>query len=313
MIKTTAWAALAASLWALAHGAPQSDQKTGSVVFKAEVDQVVLYATVYDKDGQLVTGLGRDDFRVYEERVEQQIDYFSVGDVPSTIGLVMDVSGSMKGKMDMVNQAAEIFLSLNNPSNELFLMAFNSDVSLEEPMTRDVEDVRDGLYNLVVSGGTALYDAVYLAVEQARKGSEPRKTVIVFTDGEDKDSYYTHEELLEKVQEEDVQIYLVAFLDEDLEDDGGFFGVFKSEREKVTQDLKAIADGTGGKAFFPAEAKDLSEVFKTIAFELKNQYLLAYISSNPNREKRWRPVRVTVEEAREKGLRVRAKKGYYAP
>jgi Ca-activated chloride channel family protein len=224
----------------------------------------------------------------------------------------MDKSGSMRAKMDLVSEATELFLTMTNPQNELFLVAFDDEVSLEEPFTRDVEDIRDGIFNLIVSGGTALYDAIYLAVDQAQSGSEPKKAIVVFTDGEDKDSYYTHDELLEKVQESDVQVYVVAFLAEDLSDEGGFFGVFKSEREKVTKVLNTIADDTGAKAFFPEKITDLSEVFKTIAQELRNQYRLAYVSSNPDSEESWRAIKVVVDQARERGLRVRAKKGYFA-
>jgi len=290
----------------------EKKQESGPAQFRAIVDQVVLYATVYDSEGKLVSDLTQTDFKVFEDRVEQEITYFGLDDLPSSIGIVMDKSGSMRGKVDMVNQATELFLSQANPANELFLIAFDDEVSLEEPLTRDVEDIRDALFNLVVSGGTALYDAVYLAVDQAQSGSEPKKAVIVFTDGEDKDSYYTAEELLAKVQESDVQVFIVAFLDKDLGDEGGFFGIFKSEKEKVTKILTDIAEFTGAKAFFPEAIQDLSDVFKTIAYELRNQYRLAYVSSNPAHDGSWRAVRVELEAARERGLRVRAKKGYYA-
>ena len=285
-----------------------------SARFKAAVDQVVVYAAVYDGTGRLVSTLTKEDFEVYENKIVQEITYFGLDDVPSTIGIVMDISGSMRGKKQLVDQAAELFLELTHPSNELFLMGFNSDVGIDEDFIRDVEDIRDALFNQIVTGGTALYDAIYLAVEHAAAGSEPKKVVIVFTDGEDKDSYYELEEVIEKVEESDVQVFLVAFLDQDLPDDGGFFGMFKSPRDKVTKAMASIAEATGGKALFPQKKKDIEQAFKLIAYELRNQYRLAYVSNVTKEEddEGWRSVQVRLLNARERGLRVRARKGYHS-
>ena len=285
-----------------------------SARFKADVDQVVVYAAVYDGTGQLVSTLTKKDFEVYENKVVQEVTYFGLDDVPSTIGIVMDTSGSMRGEKELVDQAADLFLEMNNPSNELFLLAFNSDVKIDEDFTRDIEDIRDALFNQIVTGGTALYDAIYLAVEHAAAGSEPKKVVIAFTDGEDKDSYYELEEVIEKVEESDVQVFLVAFLDQSLPDDGGFFGMFKSPREKVAKAMASIAEATGGKALFPQKKEEIEEAFRMIANELRNQYRLAYVSNIIKEEddEGWRSVQVRVVNARERGLRVRARKGYYA-
>ena len=285
-----------------------------SARFKAAVDQVVVYAAVYDGTGQLVSTLTKEDFEVYENKIAQEITYFGLDDVPSTIGIVMDISGSMRGKKQRVDQAAELFLQLTNPSNELFLLGFNSEVKIDEDFTRDVEDIRDALFNQIVTGGTALYDAIHLGVEHAAEGSEPKKVVIVFTDGEDKDSYYELEEVIEKVEESDVQVFLVAFLDQDLTDDSGFFGMFKSPRDKVTKAMASIAEATGGKALFPQKKEDIEEAFKMIAYELRNQYRLAYVSNITKEEddEGWRSVQVRLLNARERDLRVRARKGYHS-
>ena len=301
---------LLVSCWGLS----QSDQSPpeSAPKFSAEVEQVVVYAAVYDEQGDLVPDLKKDEFSVFENRIEQQVTYFGLVDTPSTIGIVLDKSGSMRANIGMVNQATELFLSLSNPHNELFLIAFDGEASLEESFTRDVADIRDGLDNIIVSGGTALYDAIWLAVGQAQEGSEQKRVLLVFTDGEDKDSYYSSQETIDKVREADVQIYLVAFLDEDLDDHSGFFGVFKSDREKITEIMTQIAEDTGGKAFFPKEIKQLGDIFKTIAYELRNQYHLAYASNLAPSDGDWRSIRVRVENARERGLKVRAKKGYFA-
>ena len=284
----------------------------GPALFTTKVDQVVLYAAVYDEAGELVSSLKKEDFTVFENRVEQEITYFGLEDLPSTLGIVMDKSGSMRGKLEMVTQATQLFLNMSNPENEMFLIAFDDEVDLAEPLTRDVADINDTLDNIIVSGGTALYDAIFLAVDQALEGDEIKKAIVVFTDGEDKDSYYTHQEVLDKVQESEVQIYIVAFLDEDVDDQSGFFGVFKSERDKITKGINEIAEETGGKAFFPEKIRELDEVFRTIATELRNQYRLAYVSNNTERDGEFRRIRVQIVDAKPQGLRVRAKRGYFA-
>ena len=280
--------------------------------FRTEVDQVVLYSTVYDQDSNLISGLQQEEFTIYEDKVEQEITYFGQDDVPSTVGIVIDSSGSMRDKFDLVTDATHLFLSMNNPENELFFISFKSEVRLEEDFTQDVEDIYDALDNVIVSGGTALYDAIHLAVEKAGEGSELKKSVVVFTDGEDKDSYYSHEELLEKVEESDVQLYIVSFLDKDLPTSGGFFGIFKSAREKIQQAIRMIPENTGGEAFFPDKIEELSEIFRSIAYELRHQYRLAYISSNPVKDGTWRRTDIVLKDAHQKGFKVRAKKGYYA-
>jgi Ca-activated chloride channel family protein len=294
---------------ALTHG---YGQRGTPAQFRTEVEQIVIYASVYDKDSILVADLTKEDFTIYEEKVEQEITYFGRDDVPSTVGVVIDTSGSMRDKFDLVNDATRLFLSKNNPENELFFVAFKDEVQLEQDFTRDVEDIYDALDNVIISGGTALYDAIYLAVDKVQQGNESKKSVIVFTDGEDKDSYYSHEDLIEKVEESDVQVYIVAFLDSDLSTGGGFFGVFKSPRDKIQEKIQNIPRSTGGEAFFPEKISQLNEVFHSIAYELRNQYRLAYVSSNPDQDGTWRETDVVVKDAKKRGLKVRAKKGYFA-
>ncbi len=294
---------------ALTHG---YGQQGTPAQFRTEVEQIVIYSSVYDRDSTLVTGLTKEDFLIYENKVQQEITYFGQDDVPSTVGVVIDSSGSMRDKFDLVNDATRLFLSKNNPENELFFVAFKDEVRLEQDFTRDVEDIYDALDNVVISGGTALYDAIFLAVDKILQGNEAKKTLIVFTDGEDKDSYFSHEELIEKVEESDVQLYIVAFLDSDLSQSGGFFGVFKSERDKIQQKIQDIPQSTGGEAFFPDKIGQLNDVFHSIAYELRNQYHLAYVSSNSIQDGTWRTTDVIVKDAKERGFKVRAKKGYFA-
>jgi len=289
----------------------QTSQNNKPIQFRTQVNQVVVYASIYDKENQLVSDLSRDDFIVSEDNVEQELSYFGQDDVPSTLGMVIDSSGSMRNKYELVNKASLLFLTMNNPLNEFFLVSFKNEVTLENNFTRDVEDIKYSLSNIIISGGTALYDAIYLAVNRASEGAELKKTIIVFTDGEDRDSFYTYEELLGKIRESDVQIYMVAFLDFDLSNQGGFFGIFKSDQEKVKDKINTISEYTGGKAFFPEQINQLNRIFQSIAHEIRHQYRLAYISNNTTPNNKWRKINVILKNTQGKGVKVRARKGYY--
>ena len=259
-------------------------------------------------------GLKQEDFLVTENGTLQQVTYFGLDDIPATVGIVMDNSGSMRDKKDRVDKATDLFLDLNNPENELFLMSFNSESRLDEDFTQDVDDIRDALYNQMVSGGTALYDAISLAVEHAHEGSEPKRVVVVFTDGEDKNSYYTIDEVVQQVEEADILVFIIAFLAQQESEKSGFFGVLKKfKKETVSKSVIDVAEATGGKAYFPNDTKELQQVFEEIAYELRNQYRLSYISNVTEelREDGWRSVRVNIKKARERGLRIRARRGYY--
>lgn len=293
----------------------EKKDKQGGFRIGVDVNQVVVNVTVHDRNGGLVSGLKEENFQVYEDKVLQTITNFAQVDVPATIGLVMDNSGSMKRKIDLVAKAAKLFIDKSNSENELFLVEFSQDVNLIEDFTRDFDDVRDSLDNMIVSGGTALYDAVYLAVDKANQGSEPKKVALVFTDGEDKDSYYKLDELLSKIRDSDVQVYMVVFLDEDIGTESGFFGIRKSEKEKLQKKMSEIAEATGGKVFYPDRLEDLPAVFTAIANELRNQYRIAYVTSNKVRDGKWREVRVQLLNLPPKELqqhKIRTKRGYYA-
>ncbi|MBI2821043.1 MAG: VWA domain-containing protein [Acidobacteria bacterium] len=279
-----------------------------------DVNQVVVNATVYNRDGNLVPDLERENFQVYEDKVLQTITNFGQVDVPSTIGLVIDTSGSMKKKIEFVVRAAKLFIEKSNPENELLLIEFNNQVSLVEDFTRDFDDIRDSLDNMISSGGTALYDAIYLGVERAGQGSEAKKVLLVFTDGQDRDSYYKIDELLAKIHDSDIQVYMIVFMDENIGTEGGFFGIMKSEKEKLEKKMSEIAEATGGKVFYPDKLEDLESVFVGIAEELRQQYRIAYISTNKVRDGKWRDIRVQLVNlsGKEQHYRIRTKRGYYA-
>ena len=247
------------------------------------VDLVLMYATVFDKKGDFVGGLQQDNFKVYEDGVEQKIASFSQEDVPASMGILMDLSGSMRGKIDQVNKAALAFIRASNPQDQVFLIGFNDEVELLQDFTSDIDEVTDSLDNAVVTGGTSLYDAVYLGVQKAHTGKKPKKAIVVISDGEDRDSYYGLNEMLTKVQESDVQIFCIGFLNPT--GNKGFFGRWsKSASEKAHDALVRIAEETGGKAYFPDKVTDIHGIVAEIAAEIRSQYSIGYFSSNSARD-----------------------------
>lgn len=280
--------------------------------FGVEVDLVVLPISVVDKEGNFVSNLPQGQFQVYEDKVGQTISHFGQFDLPVSLGLIIDISGSMRQKIAMVNQAAMQFLKLSNPKDETFLIGFNDEVSLVEDFTDDLDTIRDGLENLTVTGGTSLYDATLLGTQKVQKGTRQKHALLIISDGEDRDSYYKLPEVLRVIQEASVQIYLVGILTPEPEE--GLFDIFsKNPQEKAREALNRIAQETGGKAFFPKEVTELPAIVKNIATELRSQYHIGYLSTNPAKDGTWRSVQVVLTGAAEKQYRVRSRTGYFAP
>lgn len=276
------------------------------------VDLVLMYASVFDKNGHFVEGLKQKNFKVYEDGMEQKIETFAQEDVPLTIGILLDLSGSMRSKIDQVNKAALAFIRASNPQDEAFLIGFNDEVELLQDFTSDIDEITDSLENTVVTGGTSLYDAIYLGVQKAHTGKRPKKAIIVITDGEDRDSYYKLGELISKVQESDVQVFCVGFMDP-IPDKGLFGRWSKSTEEKARDALRQIAEDTGGKAFFPDEVEDIHPIVAEIATELRSQYSLGYFSSNTVRDGSFRRVKIRLMGDNAAQNLIRYRRGYYAP
>jgi len=276
------------------------------------VDLVLMYTSVFDKNGRFISGLKKDSFKVYEDGIEQKVSTFSQEDVPVSMGILLDLSGSMRGKIDQVDKAALAFIKASNPQDQVFLIGFNDQVELLQDFTSDIDEITDALDNTVVTGGTAAYDAIYLGVQKAHSGSKPKKAVVVITDGEDRDSYYKLDELIAKVQESDVQVFCVGFLNP--VGDKGLFGRWsKSVPEKAHEALQKIAEETGGKAFFPDKLTDIHSVVSEIASELRSQYSIGYFSSNSARDGSFRRVKIEIPGSNPSTTHVRFRRGYYAP
>ncbi len=293
-------------------GAPQSPADDQQYRIGVRVDLVLVYASVVDKNGHFVSGLSKEDFTVLEDGAQQQITDFSREDVPLTAGFVLDTSGSMRNKFRTVTSAALAFIRASNPQDQIFLIGFNDEVELLEDFTNDIDLISDSLENTIVSGGTALYDAIFLGVQKAQEGMHQKKAIVVFSDGEDRDSYYQLDELVSKVQESDVQVFTIGFLNPVPEK--GLFGRWsKSVPEKAHDALQQISDETGAKAFFPNDLSEIGNIIAEVAHELRNQYGIGYISSNPARDGSWRRLKITLNQSAPPGSHVRYRKGYFAP
>jgi Ca-activated chloride channel family protein len=276
------------------------------------VDLVLMYTSVFDKSGHFVAGLKKDNFKLFEDGVQQSLVSFTQEDVPISMGILLDLSGSMKPKIDQVTKAALAFIRASNPRDQVFLIGFSDEVELLQDYTSDIDEIADALENIIATGGTALYDAVYLGVQKAHAGAKSKKAIVLITDGEDRDSYYKLDELLAKVQESDVQVFGVGFLDE-IPDKGLFGRWSKTAPEKARDALLKISEETGGKAFFPNKLTDIHTIVAEIATDLRSQYSLAYFSSNGARDGSFRRVKVELNGQGASNNSVRHRRGYYAP
>jgi Ca-activated chloride channel homolog len=246
--------------------------------------------------------LKKENFKIFEDGVEQKIEQFAQEDVPVSMGLLLDLSGSMRSKMEQVNKAALAFIKASNPQDEVFLIGFNDEAELLQDYTGDIDEITDALDNTVAMGGTVAYDAVYLGVQKAHDGKKQKKAVVVITDGEDRDSYYSLDALLAKVQESDVQVFCVGFLNSDT-----------SESKKARNALNKVSDESGGKAFFPDRLTDIHSIVAEIAGELRSQYSLGYVSTNASRDGSFRRVKVELAGSAAANNHTRYRRGYFAP
>ena len=266
-----------------------------------DVDLVLATATVTTPDGRYVTGLEKEDFEVSEDKVDQEIVYFSSEDVPLSVGIIFDVSGSMKDKLKTAVEAAITFMKSGSPDDEYFLVPFSDKPQETTEFTNDIAKIQSRFMFSKAKGRTALYDAVYLGLDMVDEGDNTKKALLLITDGEDNRSRYTFSNVKEFVKERDVQIHAIGI-------DSGF-GENGADGRAILEDLAKI---TGGTAHFPRSIMSLEDICYRIALELKNQYVLGYHSTNTAKDGKWRKIKVTAEHPNQK-LQVRAKTGYYGP
>mgnify|MGYP005843041433 CR=1 FL=1 len=269
---------------------------------------VLINVTVLDPLNRLVTGLEREHFRLFEDHVEQEIENCSMSDAPASVGLVFDVSGSMKEKLGRARQAAAAFLQTANPRDEFFLVIFSDRAKLAAPCGGSPEEILNRLAFTSAKGRTALLDAVYLALDQMRSARHPRKALLVLSDGADNSSRYSAGEVRKLVRESDVQIYSIGIFES--------FAVRGRTPEEIAGPglLAGLAQETGGRDFEVRNISELPDIAAKIGNELRNQYELAYRPSNGKRDGRYRRVQVKLTQPRGlPDLRLHWRTGYYAP
>jgi VWFA-related protein len=262
---------------------------------------------VTDPLTRFVTGLEKEDFRVFEDKVQQEITQFSSEDVPLSVGIVFDSSGSMGAKLGSSRQAVAQFLKIANPEDEFFLIEFNNRASTKAGFTTFPEEIQNRLTFTQAQGSTALLDAIYLAMNQMRKASNPRKAILIISDGGDNASRYTEREVKNAVRESDVQVYAIGIY-EPPELRG------RTHEEAHGPDLlNELAQQTGGRAFAVANLAELPDVAAKIGLELRNQYVLYYSPKNLARDGKYRRIQVRlVKKAGLPPLMPVFRTGYYA-
>lgn len=283
--------------------APPAGSREAARMFEVSVnvDLVQVYATVRDRKGKFVAGLSEANFEVYEDGARQTVRLFANEDIPVTVGLVVDHSGSMKRKLAEVTAAARTFVRASNPEDRMFVVNFNEKVSLglpvSIPFTNRSEVLEAAILSTPPTGQTALYDAAIEGLQQLPGGGRDKKVLIVISDGGDNASAHVLSEVLDMAGRSNTVIYTIGIFDP--EDPDRNPGV-----------LRQFARATGGEAFFPAELQNIVEVCEGIARDIRNQYSLGYISHSATQPGAHRKIRVAARSAALGKLRVRARAGY---
>lgn len=271
---------------------------------KIDTELVNLNVRVVDRNNRPIGNLQQSDFKVFEDNVPQQIQFFSRSEVPTNYSLVLDNSGSLRSQLEKVIEAGKIIVNTNRADDQTSIIRFVSrdKITVEQPFTNVKNDLTDSLDNLFIEGGqTAIRDAVYLAAEQVdqlqkratRDDERRRRALILVSDGEDRDSFYSESQLFELLREIDVQIYVVGFVGE-LNKDSGF--IRKSEQSRAKSFLERLATETGGRAFFPENVSQLSGIASEIAGEMRMQYSIGYPPTNDKNDGTYRNIRVQVTD-----------------
>ncbi len=272
-------------------------------VIGVKVNEVVLHATAQDRKGFLLAGLATENFQVYEDGVLQPIKYFSHDDIPVTVGLVVDNSGSMKPKRADVIAAAVAFARSSNPEDQMFVVNFNEKVSFglpdKMPFTDKAVELQVALSGIEADGETALYDAIAVALAHLKKGNRDKKVLIVISDGGDNASQHSLSQIRALAGHPDAIIYTIGIFDD--EDD-----------DRNPRALKQLAKDTGGEAFLPKSLKEVGPICEQIARDIRNQYTIAYVPTNRKRDGTYRTIQVKASAPGHGRLLVRTRTGYYA-
>ena len=289
--------------------APEAESITDRAAdIRVDTTLVLIPVAVTDPMSRFVTGLERENFKLYEDKIEQDISQFSSEDAPLSIGIVFDTSGSMGAKLTRSRQAVAQFMKTANPQDEFFLIEFNDRPEMVQGFTKETEEIQNRLTFTQAKGRTALLDGVYMAMSQMKKARNPRKAILIISDGGDNSSRYTETEVKNAVREADVQIYAI--------------GIFEpiSGRGRTMEELNGpgllteIAEQTGGRHFAVDNLAELPDVAAKIGIELRNEYVVGYSPKNATRDGKYRRVQVKlVKTAGLPPLKAMFRTGYYAP
>jgi len=286
---------------------PEIDEGSTIVV---NTELVTLNVRVIDRNNRPINNVRENEFHVFEDGVPQPIESFTREEVPISYGLAIDTSQSLRSQIQAVIDAGKSIVNSNKPGDETFLVRFISSDKIEtlQDFTANKDLLMDGLDDLYVEGGqTAVIDAVYLSAEHVaeyKKGDDSdrrRRALIVITDGEDRSSFYSQEKLFARLREEDVQIYVIGFVNE-LDKEAAF--IKKSPREKAVNLINKLATETGGRAFFPESISELPQIANEIVRDLRTQYVLAYNPTNKLRDGTFRSIKVAVDDASSRDKRI---------
>ncbi len=269
---------------------------------------VLIPVAVTDPASRFVTGLDKENFKLFEDKVEQEVTQFSSEDAPLSVGIVFDTSGSMGAKLQRSRQAVTQFMKTANPQDEFFLVEFSDRPELVQAFTTETEEIQNRLTFTQAKGRTALLDGVYMAMNLMKKAHNPRKAILIISDGGDNSSRYTETEVKNAVREADVQIYAIGIFEPVMAR-----GRTPEELNGPTM-LAEMAEQTGGRHFAVDNLAELPDVAAKIGIELRNQYVLGYSPKNATRDGKYRRVQVKlVKTTGLPPLRAMFRTGYYAP
>lgn len=285
---------------------PTQQGKEAGEVEVVNSDLINLTVTVTDNYGRYVSGLDKKAFKIFDDKEEQEITYFSDDDAPVSVGVIFDISGSMSGdKIRKAREALSHFIQTSHDNDEYFLIAFNSRAQLLLDKTRDGDAVLNKLTFIETKSNTALYDACYLGVQKVIRGSHPKRALLLISDGQDNDSRYTFSEVRRLLKESDVVLYSIGIMGGN--DPGSALGM---EGQAILDELSSVS---GGKAFFPNTSAEMDELFERIALELRHQYSIGYKPKNFTNDGKWHKLKVKVTPPRGlPHLFVRSRDGYFA-
>jgi Ca-activated chloride channel family protein len=281
--------------------APDASDR-GVFVFRKEVEEVVLHATVIDDKQRIVTTLDKGDFNVYENGSPQTITSFRHEDIPVAMGIVVDNSGSMREKRQKVNAAALNLVRASNANDEVCIVNFNDEYYLDQDFTSNINKLKEGLEKIEARGGTALFDAVVATAEHLKRDAKLEKKVIfVVTDGEDNESAESLEQAVRRLQGDGgPTVYSIGILEKE------------EHPKRAKHDLKIMSERTGGIAFFPQTLDEVDAISRTVAHDIRTQYTIGYKPTTPKTQGGYRQVKVDARSRDHGKLTVRTKSGYYA-